>query len=691
MASNFQPPPLPPRLSSEISSPASTPFLLSPNNISLALHSTDPRTSSTQSLVPSISESETRRKLLLVYIHGFYGNDQSFRSFPSHVHTLLGSLLEETHAIHSKIYPRYKTYKAIEVARDNFSTWLEPHESPETDVILVGHSMGGLLAAEVILMPNRNPYKQQPFKHRILGTIAMDSPFLGLHPGIVVSGIASLFQPSPKLEDVHQQHGGVQQELGSMSTIDRLPSTSSGADSIYTESSSPTSLSRQSTDPYFDPPYYNDTPFREKPFVKRLMNFTAKHRREGLINAVGNHISSHLEFGGCLADYRGLRIRYNKLRALEDIDEIQLMADGHPAGAYGRVRFVNYYTLSPGRPKPPKPEMEESKESAEIPQNADESQQAEPSEVEDSPEVMYNTSCMESEIPANQPKENAGPGESSAASKATTEPARNDDKKSDQDTSKDAVENINQAHLMSTDEDSAAHPLPNISQLSMQNLDPIPLAEHTPEPCKAQTQTISDGIDLPPIPEPPEKPILPDLDQLTDKDAKKQAEKESRRLQKAYDQTIKDRNKAIQEREKLIEKRRKKVLKEAEKKVKDEGKESIKREKEEKKRVSRDEAEATRQAARAASASMISDTAAQDAETGKKKKLKKFCAVPSKKNGVRDSTWPDVYMEGMDEVGAHCGLFLSGPHYDKLVGDVGMRIAGWVHEDLTKRAILNAS
>lgn len=114
----------------------------------------DPRSSSTQSLVPSLADDDdgSRRTLLIIYIHGFYGNDQSFRSFPAHVHSLLRTLLADSHVIHSKIYPRYKTYKAIEVARDNFSAWLEPHESPTTDVILVGHSMGGLLAGEVVLM-----------------------------------------------------------------------------------------------------------------------------------------------------------------------------------------------------------------------------------------------------------------------------------------------------------------------------------------------------------------------------------------------------------------------------------------------------------------------------------------------------------------------------------------------------------
>lgn len=113
----------------------------------------DPRSSSTQSLVPSQSEyrNNGKRRLLLVYIHGYKGTDTSFQSFPAHVHHYLKRALAETHVVHSKIYPRYKTYKAMDLARDNFSAWLEPHESPTTDVILVGHSMGGLLNAEVVL------------------------------------------------------------------------------------------------------------------------------------------------------------------------------------------------------------------------------------------------------------------------------------------------------------------------------------------------------------------------------------------------------------------------------------------------------------------------------------------------------------------------------------------------------------
>lgn len=87
-----------------------------------------------------------------MYIHGFLGNDESFSSFPWHVHNLLKSTVAATHVVHSKIYPRYKTYKAFHLATDGLSKWLAANETPRTDVILVGHSMGGLLAADLALM-----------------------------------------------------------------------------------------------------------------------------------------------------------------------------------------------------------------------------------------------------------------------------------------------------------------------------------------------------------------------------------------------------------------------------------------------------------------------------------------------------------------------------------------------------------
>jgi hypothetical protein len=83
----------------------------------------DPRSSSTASLVPSESGRDGRRTLLLIFIHGFMGNETSFQSFPAHLHNLLTITMAETHVVHTKIYPRYKSRKGIEFARDDFSDW----------------------------------------------------------------------------------------------------------------------------------------------------------------------------------------------------------------------------------------------------------------------------------------------------------------------------------------------------------------------------------------------------------------------------------------------------------------------------------------------------------------------------------------------------------------------------------------
>jgi len=131
----------------------------------------DPRTASSQSLAPSRLEQDqsTRRRLLLIYIHGFIGNEDSFHSFPYHVHVSLKEKVSATHVVHSKIYPRYKTYRAFHIARDNFSDWLGAHEDSNTDVILVGHSMGGILAAEVVLMVRTN--KRLPLSSHSLTSV----------------------------------------------------------------------------------------------------------------------------------------------------------------------------------------------------------------------------------------------------------------------------------------------------------------------------------------------------------------------------------------------------------------------------------------------------------------------------------------------------------------------------------------
>ncbi|KPM34903.1 hypothetical protein AK830_g11666 [Neonectria ditissima] len=756
----------------------------------------DPRSSSTQSLLPedayapsaslsasSAADAAGRRTLLVIYLHGFLGNDQSFRSFPAHVHALLTNMLVDSHVIHSKIYPRYKTYRAVDVARDNFSTWLAPHESPTTDVILVGHSMGGILAADIILMPNYSPYGQQSLKHRILGHVSLDCPFLGLHPGIIVSGISSLFKPAPQPQDpgpdnsstyhleALNDHGASIGGPGS-SSMNLTPSQSPrpGYPSSVASSSFSGPSASGPADQFFNQPFFNDAAFREQPFVRRMLHFASKYRSEGLIQAAAKHVVSYLEFGGCLADQAGLESRYCRLRALEDVDELKPFGPGRdPRGPTTRVRFVNYYTLCTGRPKTPKPGTPdpESHDGAEVDAETDGS--SKPESLSNGTPAYEKSSfglASSSLLQAAQDEEHQR--------KTSMDGSRPSITIEDHDRKDQAPETSRPNDATDTDAVSLCSDMDDmhfVEPSPMEEVDPTPMSDeptpthelapsHEAARSESRNSTARDSLtmrtqastdqdfelDLAPIPDEPVRPALPDLDLYGDKDARKQAEREAKRLQRAYDQAVKDRAKAIREREKIIDKRRKKAQKAAEKLEKDALKEAERLEKKALKDVEREETHADKEKRRleqealrmeaerqrmqqqpagqstpspastptpsststptpapttdrttAASSSFStassSASAAAAAPEAKPRKLRRFCnlpdAVPTAGGGTaRDPTWVDIFMTDVDEVGAHCGLFMAGPHYERLVGDVGSRIVGWVQEDMTRRAIL---
>lgn len=463
-----------------------------------------------------------------------------------------------------------------------------------------------------------------------------------------------------------------------------------------------------------------------------MTHFAKKHREEGIIDAAANHILNHLEFGGCLADYASLNIRYNKIRKLENIEPIVWTNEG-PRDA-GRIRFVNYYTISTGKIRKHK-----SKGSPYL-----------------KPEVASSVS--------------GGSG--------TSTPRISIEDHSDV-MRPQLLEYIMPDEItpLTTNSSDASNPPrsepPKPSQQAV-----------APDDKPPRTQSAGElALGLPEIPPLPAEPETPNLDAYTDKDARKQTEKEARRARKAYEQAVKNREKAIKERARIIEKRRKKAEKEAATRASEERKrlrretlllrqidEAAKQggvgapsgvplpqatykstttaaspttEKESGQQLSRptSPSPSSSQPDAVTAAKQGSSSQAHDASTTigalappstkdsstlspadairprkdqdggrKREKELKFCMLPrkvdSKSGGVGtipgldpreatvannpagDPTWVRVNMAGVDEVGAHCGLFFPGPHYEPLVGDVGERIVSWVQEDASKRAIL---
>ena len=649
-----KPPPLPPRNPPEISSlndfpPASQPYRTGTGHLTpvhdppeeappryspYSVGFDDPRTSSTQSLRPAESAGEFRRTLLLVYIHGFLGNETSFQSFPAHVHNVLTTTLAETHAVHSKIYPRYKSRKNISFARDDFSKWLAPHESPTTDVILVGHSLGGILAAEVALIPAESG--QYQYRHRLLGIIAVDVPYLGMHPGVVSTGIASLFRSTP--EDVEET----------------VAPTSVAPTSPYSE------MSTDPADPNFNPAFANDVRLtNRKGKAERAWYFWNKHWGE-LGKATKSYVTSHLEFGGCLADYPALRRRYDAVRGLEDIDDY-----AHPRSASGgflrQVRFVNYYSASTGRVKERKVSPSASQEALSGPTQQMEHVTLNP---EDSSATRFSSrrtpsprisleehrdgQVVSKELEEEEPEVGDGPDYSDMddAPLAVMDPRPLSQAMSDTET--DANNRLSQTETSRTE------------------------ASQT-EISRTETSTSRDEFPpLAPLPDPPEEL---DGSRYTNPDALKLAQKEHAQKVKGFERAKKERDKTLRDREKLIQKREKAALKEQQKQEKEHMKRSA--------TLNPDDYDKQLQSS-AATAPVNPSIAA------KKQKDRKFCSLPSKdpQTGKRDPTWVRVYMEGIDEVVAHTSMFKMSETYAKLVGDTVTRIEGWLDDDATKRAVL---
>lgn len=564
--------------------------------------------------------------------------------------------------------------------------------------------MGGILAAEVAIQPPRTPATGQPFAHRILGTISLDTPFLGIHPGLIGSGIASLFRPADSAgpKPVQADTSGastptLETQDSVLGTGQRSPAPSSYVGSIYEADGSsqtsrvPSSLANPSpTDLYFNKPFANDVYIPERKGLNSILHFINKHaegikvtdKLGSLTSATKSYFTSHLEFGGCLADYPGMKARYSKLRALEDID------DTPRPGALGyqkpvrRIRFVNYYTASTGRPKQPK-----------IPPGhmLDKDGQLQPIEagIED---MSLSTNSTSTPIPnSNVEDETRGvtPQQLDQAIREAPIEIQMQSLGELSGVQDDVQENQLPAmrHIDSMPIEEDEEPVPEPVEQNGAIAEAAARTTDTSEVAEPKLQSIPTDPPLPPIPAMPTEPLPIDLSIYTDKDSRKIAEKEHKRITKAYQQALKDRDSAIKDRKKLVERREKKARQEADKRLKEEQKQRAREEKEEEKRRATINPEPVPSSSPAESR----DRTGSVAEIEKPKKDRKFCMLPPETNGKRDVCWVRVYMEDVDEVGAHCGLFFPGPQYESLVMDVGRRIEDWVDEDAKRRAKIDAA
>ena len=466
--------------------------------------------------------------------------------------------------------------------------------------------MGGILSAEVALLESPNlQHNEKVPRHRIVGTINFDTPFLGMHPGVVVSGIGSIFRPAPSTPGgstfgaggeetrpgpAHDEAVISPSATSQQDFLTQVPYSNGSTTMLPTESRTcPTSpFTSPTNDPNYNPPFPNDVRMATRTGWGNALHFINKHS-DGLARATKSYVTSYFEFGGCLADYNGLRNRYNRLRSLEE-------ADSRRRDGRRRVRYVNYYTASTGRPKKPKPLIESLEPGSTNDKVYDDQTEGSLSGPEMDPLTLSdpNSEVTQANSSASiEENENSKVAGSLHDNDNALLGGLNRDSISGEGSTSESVlpMNVIDAAPISDDEQPEAvvgnngRALAETNKIFEQGTELQDTEFNTssvtvPAPglgtSASTTSSLSNSLSLPPIPAQPQEPAPFDASIYSEKDARKLAEKEHSRQTKAYERALKDRDKAIRDRRKLLEKREKTLRLKQEKQLKLEEKEFAK-------------------------------------------------------------------------------------------------------------------
>lgn len=268
-----------------------------------------------------------RKTLLLSFIHGFKGDDSTFGSFPEYLRVIISHALPNIN-VRVIVYPKYDTRGDLGECVKGFKEWLlekvidlevenkssSPIVDPSVRVILIGHSMGGILAADTVLAITTDlaidstsrstdsepaAFNALTFPH-VQGVLAFDTPYLGLSPGFV----AHINLPSSTLT----QLSGLTRTLWRYKTAEPKAGTRENSQTQMIAASS-TEASKLNN-------WSKIAAIAGTSVALAAGGVAAAYLNREAISNSWSWVGSHLEFVGCLMNGEGLRKRISRMETL---------------------------------------------------------------------------------------------------------------------------------------------------------------------------------------------------------------------------------------------------------------------------------------------------------------------------------------------------------------------------------------
>ncbi|ORX94729.1 hypothetical protein K493DRAFT_28376, partial [Basidiobolus meristosporus CBS 931.73] len=185
-------------------------------------------------------ELQRYNRLLLIFIHGFKGNERTFEDFPERLRTVLTNSLTAVD-VDVVVYPQYETRGDLKAAATNLCNWIMKigeerceHGLPPPLIVLMGHSMGGLLAADAFFnlkeATAEAPEEEKKHIPKIIGILAYDTPYYGVE--------ANLFAETARTRatDLHSKYGSAISLVSTLGAAVKTATTSTAVARVATDS-----------------------------------------------------------------------------------------------------------------------------------------------------------------------------------------------------------------------------------------------------------------------------------------------------------------------------------------------------------------------------------------------------------------------------------------------------------------------